>query len=177
MNSPLPTGWRALLSPTGGVVVLCAWQALPPLVNAWRHSPFDRLGWIAFLLWLIPVGAVFLRPRSAGLRTGEDAAAPASLPGRRPALRVLSWIALIIVVLAVVVDMNALRYVALALALGAWMPRRAWAWVWLVLALAWMPALGWLGAGLKASGVNVLRVLLGALAAGLWARQVKKGLN
>ena len=36
------------------VPLFCAWQARD-LINAWRHSPHDRLGWLALLVWLAPV--------------------------------------------------------------------------------------------------------------------------
>lgn len=143
---------------------------MPTLFKAWRHSPFDRFGWLAFLLWLVPLIIPFCCGNT-----------PRQIPEPResvlPPTCALSWIALIIAVLAVIVDVNAMRYVALALALGAWMPRHWLTIVWLVLAIAWMPALGWLGASLKATGLNGLRVLLGAFAAGIWALKMKKGLK
>lgn len=131
-------------------MALCAWQSLPGLVNAWRHSPFDRLGWLAFLLWLAPWMAALHAPN-------RDA----------PMLRRMSWAALPTLVAAALGDLNVLRHMALVLALAASFRPRRLAWTWLVLGVCWMPALGWMGAQLKAPGVIILRLSLGLAAA--WA--------
>ena len=64
-------------------------------------------------------------------------------------------------------DLHVLNYVALALACAAVTPCFPFRGLWLVLALAWMPVLGWLLGSLSGSGVALIRLGLAALAAAI----------
>ena len=67
-------------------------------------------------------------------------------------------------------SLHFLKHCALALASAALAPAFRWRGLWLLLSLAWMPALGWLLAGLPWFGVTLARVGLAALAAWVgWA--------
>lgn len=108
------------------VAGFCAWQA-SDLLAAWRHSPFDRCGWLSFMIWLTPVVIGMIR----GSPTVTDTT-------------LFTWLALIAVLGGRLLDLNALLCGALALSLAGFVPPGTRRIVWLVGALAWMPALGWL---------------------------------
>jgi len=132
------------------VLGFCAWQA-SDLLTAWRHSPFDRWGWLAFGIWLAPTLAAafgFHAPRPTTPRTPR-----------------LAWLALAVGLAGVLTDMHFLKHGALALACAAVTPFCGLGSLWLVLSLAWMPALGWLLGGLSVFGVASTRLALAALAA------------
>ena len=136
------------------IVGLSAWRAFPGLLDAWRHAPYDRLGGIAFLLWIAPLVWRYARsPRPWS--TGHP---------------VWPWVALVLLLGGSLADINAVQYLALAAALTAFQPRHGLTLLWLVTGAAWMPALGWLGAPLGTMGMHGLRLLLGGLALGVgWA--------
>ena len=139
------------------VTLFCAWHAAD-LVHAWRHSPYDRLGWLAMIIWVIP----------AGWAIGRGAHDIYQFK--------LAMISLALALIGVIGDLNFLVYWGLAGALGSlahFRPRAAW--LWLALAGSWMPALGWLGSEtyLGPITVNGLRVALAVLAAVIgWRRLV-----
>ena len=77
------------------IAVYCAFQS-SHLVAAWRHSPFDRWSWIALLIWLAPLGAVWTRT-PAEFRLG----------------RLNHWLlglALLVSLLGTVTSMNAIKF-------------------------------------------------------------------
>ena len=113
------------------------------LAVAWRVSPYDAGGALAFLAWTLPL-FVCRRPPAVGWMLAGLAALG----------------------LAGAAELNVLAHVGLAMILAAWVQpvsqcRRA---IWLVGAVAWMPALGYVLDGWPAAGVFGLRMLL-ALAA------------
>ncbi len=130
------------------VVGYCAWQGAD-LLGAWMQAPFDRLGWLALLIWLAPLGAV-LRARR-------------KLSGN-------VWLlsaALFFSFVGGVAELNVLRYAGLALALSGLLPRPAAPWV--CAAVAWMPALGWFASHSNPAAILPLRLLIaGAGAAAAW---------
>jgi hypothetical protein len=137
------------------VVVFAALQA-HDLVSAWLHSPYDRTGSVAFLLWVVPAAQMLWHYR-----------------GRGPTNRIMILTALVIALTGGICGLNFLNYAALALAFaGRWPMRGAKEAVWLALSLAWMPVLGILGAhaSLPVWVVDVTRLLLG-LAAALLGRR------
>ena len=113
------------------------------LVNAWRHSPPDRLGWLALLVWLAPLA---LRLRS------DRAASSANF--------YLLGMAIGCGLLGKLTEIHFLNHVALALAFGAWM-KFSWCTLpWLLAAVAWMPTFGWLLANFSGGLVFTLRLVL-----------------
>ena len=133
-----------------GVLAFCVWQAAD-LLTAWRNSPFDHLGWLALGFWLVPTLVSAWRFR-------------ARLPKTRRSVY-FAWLGLAVCLAGILTDMHFLKHGALALACAAITPQVRFGSLWLVLALAWMPALGWLLAGLPAFGVAGIRLTLAALAA------------
>ena len=125
-------------------VAWSAWSARD-VAAAWRHAPFDRLGWAAWLIWFLP--ALVFAVRDGAFRTGW-------------------WIAALGGLLAgMMADVNAVKYAAFALAVSALLPERGlWGLVWLAAAVAWMPVLGWsLGAcGASVSVVPAVRLAVAA---------------
>ena len=132
------------------VLGFCAWQA-SDMLNAWRHSPFDRWGWLACAIWLTPTLASalgLLAPRPPTTRAAQ-----------------LAWCALALWLAGVLTDMHCLKHGALALACAAITLPLRFGILWLGLSLAWLPALGWLLGGLSVFGVAAIRLSLAALAA------------
>ncbi len=106
--------------------VACLYVALNArdLLLAWRDSPYDRAGWIAFLVWL--AAAVAARVRSAG----PGPLAPAWGVG--------------VSVLGTIAEVNALEHAGLALVLAALLaPAGMRGWAWTAGALSWAPAFGY----------------------------------
>jgi hypothetical protein len=143
-NAERGLGWLAL--------AWCgAWCA--DLVAAWRFAPYDRLGAVAALAWLV-----------------------ALVVGARNSSRLArGWLAAggLVSFVGVAGELNVAQHGALALVAGAVAGGGLRAWWFLLLALGWMPVLGW---ALRSAGpevVNGLRVLTGVTAAGLawqWSR-------
>lgn len=128
------------------IVCFCAWQASDLLI-AWRHSPYDRLGWVSFAIWLAPPIIGFLR--------SHEGKSHSLLP---------SVVAMFALVLGRVLDLNALHCMALAAALSAFVPTRPWKRLWLSGSVAWMPVLGWLAHDLSANAVSVIRLTTATVA-------------
>ncbi len=126
------------------VAAFCGWQAAG-LLTAWQHSPFDHLGWLSFLIWLAPLGGAW-RERT---------------PCRETAL-ILPMLALGLAVAGRLLELNALNYGALAVALTALLPGAARRSLWLASALAWMPLLGWVARDFPPGAVSMLRLLVAA---------------
>lgn len=131
-------------------VLFCACQC-HDLPNAWAHSPFDHLGWLAFMLWIFPLVLAALSEKirrvSDGLLIG----------------------AAVFSLLGVAADFNLLLHVGLAVSLIAFMPgRRAFFIPWACAAVAWMPVLGWLCSPLGTHSIGLIRIAT-AGAAALWA--------
>ncbi len=127
------------------VIVFCAWAARE-LVNAWRHSPFDRLGWLAFAIWLVPV--VVHESRRNVLKDGIAC----------------SCTGLVMATLGLMAQLNAATYLGLAVAVAGLLPWNRWTVSWLVFSLAWMPLTGWLCANFGGSVTVALRLAGAALA-------------
>lgn len=113
-----------------GAVAICAYAAATSLeiLQAWQHSPYDRTGWIAFLLWI----ALFL-----------VLSAHAPHPHPHPRLPLLVA-ALALAFLGQVGELNALGYAALAVGMAAFPTYSPGIILLLAASLTWMPALGWL---------------------------------
>ena len=90
---------------------------------------------------------------------------PPSQPTRRGLP--LAWLGLLTCLAGMLTDLHVLNYVALALACAAVTPCFPFRGLWLVLALAWMPVLGWLLGSLSGSGVALIRLGLAVLAAAI----------
>lgn len=131
-----------------GYAMFCARAIVP----SWRWTPYDQFGWLAFVIWLVPVWWALRRPPSAaggGLRYSL-AATGALLAGAAS-------------------DINALHHVGLALAVAAFHPP-AGRWVWLVGAAAWMPAAGFVGSrfGVGPEQFGLCRLFVAVVAA-VWS--------
>lgn len=139
-------------TPLVGWAVLAAaiWQSAD-LLEAWRHSPLDRLGWLALGLWLAPVAWAWRRPAPVSEQTSLS----------------LLGAAVAAILAGVLLELHGAAYAALALAISAIArPPRA-AWLWLVLSVSWMPFLSWASRGLPLPGLIALRLALAAAAAGV----------
>lgn len=135
MSATKPFPWLEL-----GVTAFCAVRTTD-LLTAWQHAPLDHLGWIALIVWTIPL---VRRSESSGAWKAASLIA-----------------ALVLAVLATVTDLHVLGHVALACALASW---RLWHWstlLWLITAICWMPAFGW---ALRSLGADIIFFLRLAIA-------------
>jgi hypothetical protein len=130
------------------ILAFAAWRSTE-LLNAWRHSPLDRFGWIAFLLWLTPVAVRFIQP---------------SPPGLHPAAPWFLGASLAASIFGILADFNTAHYVGLSCAvaaLGGWSWRHA---VWFAAAAAWMPAFSWAGQDLPRPALIAARIAATSIA-------------
>lgn len=141
--------WSQLAWPVA-ILVFCAWQAAD-LVVAWRHSPFDRLGWVAFLIWLGPALYDWVRTSST----------------REPALGYL-LAALVLAFAGRLLDINAPRSLALGCALASFVTPTGPRLIWALTAVAWMPVMGWVLRDLPPVAVGGLRCLVALAGAAIW---------
>lgn len=112
-----------LLAPALAIILYCAVSSLP-LFQAWWDSPFEKLSWIAFLVWIAPL--LIHRAQTP------------------------SWIclagALLATLLGTIGSLNTLKYLGLSLSLASFAPM-GWAFpLWLLASITWMPLFGWLSA-------------------------------
>lgn len=157
--NPLPR----LLRVEGAILVFCLWRSAD-LLSAWRNAPYDRWGWLAFALWCLPAVAALVRGHAAW--------------GAARWMACLPWLALALALAGSLGEVNFLAYWGLACALAGWSatganpppaPRLAAVWpagLWLLLAVCWMPVLGWVASSFSPASVAGLRLTLAALAAG-----------
>lgn len=132
-------GWMAL------ALGYCIWQS-QNLLSAWQSSYYDRNGWIAILIWMIPVGLALLNPRH-GRATPRTQA-------------VFLMAALAITCLGQLGSMNVIRNAGLALALVGIAWRSPLHGFWLLAGLSWTPAFGWLASKLSPDHVLPARLIV-----------------
>lgn len=147
MSNPVGVRWLGWLA----LAWCAAWCA--DLIDAWRHAPFDKLGVLAAAGWLAAF-AVAVRQ-------------PAKLAG--------AWLALggLASFVGVAGELNVAQHVALALVGAALVGGKGPGCVLLLLAVGWMPVLGWALRWAGPDATNSVRVLSGLAAAGCawrWSR-------
>ncbi len=146
------------------------------LVNAWLHSPLDRGGWLAWLLWCVPVAWTMVGFRGTAGRRLPGMPAPARSAPPQVRAGFLAG-ALGCAVAASGSDLNVLGHLGLAVALAAWArpPRPGAVWVWLVTAVAWMPVFGWLTGGTFGAALPLVRVVCVAVGAAVAVLPTTRG--
>lgn len=125
------------------VLGYCIFEAYD-VMGAWSSSPLIRWGWAAFLIWIAPAIFYVANVRRRGVP-------------REPTLILLAA-AVLFTLVGTLGDLNASRYLGLALAVSGFLP---WTWamvIWIPSALSWMPAFGWFLRSLPITAVNLLQV-------------------
>ena len=130
------------------VLAFAAWRSAE-LLEAWRHSPLDRFGWLAFLLWSTPAVVQLAQPDSGP----PEPSAPWFLGA--------SLAACLFGIVAVFNTANYLGLACAVAALGGWSWRHA---LWLAAAVTWMPAFSWAGQGLPRPMLVTTRILATGIA-------------
>lgn len=130
------------------------------LFSTWFTNPYDRLGWLAFAVWILPLG---LDEGGAPRAAGSGA--------RRP------WylgLGLLLIAFGDLGRLNAAQYVGLALIVIGFAPRHRRG-LWGLAAIAWMPPLGWVASryGIHPDAAGMVRVVV-AMAACDWAVGVRE---
>jgi len=133
------------------ISLYAAWNARD-LPLAWMHSPYDRMGWLAFLLWLQPLGCFWMCRQVLGAELFKQSGVA------------LFALGLAVSFTGVVVDLNAVKYLGLALSLGGFLPPGPALWAWLGCAAGWMPVIGWTLSLHSTLMVNLIRVVSGLVA-------------
>ena len=123
------------------ILAFAAWQS-HDLLNAWQHSPHDRFGWLALLVWLTPLAVQFVRG-------GKISASP-----------FLMGAAIVSGTLGELTELHFFGHIALALVIAAWFKISWRSLLWLAAAVAWMPVLGWWLAGFSGGAVFTFRLVL-----------------
>lgn len=143
------------------VLTYCGWEA-SALFSNWTSTPSIRWGGAAFILWCLPVIVHQIRSVLNGTSKGCSygllgLAVGATLAGSLGQL-------------------NALRYLGLALALGGLLPYSWPMWIWLPTAASWFPALGWFARYISLTSIHFLQIaiaLMGVVAMGY--AQMRRG--
>jgi hypothetical protein len=145
---------RASLQPAAAgaaISIYAIWNARN-LLAAWLHSPYDRCGSLAFLLWTVPILSLWMTRLLANrARSTRLSSAPFA-------------IALAVSFAGVAADLSALKYLGLAIALSGFLPVQPATFVWLGCAAAWMPAAGWAFSSHGSILVNSMRATIGLAA-------------
>lgn len=126
------------------------------LLPAWLHSPFDRLGWLAFLIWVTPVLLLQARsPKADRLACGG---------------------AVLLLLAGSVAALNALTYAGFALAISAFLPRDRARIFFLATSVSWMPAFSYFLSRLIPSMVAPAHLIIaaGGTAVFLWLTRKKQ---
>jgi exosortase/archaeosortase family protein len=133
------------------VLGYCAWRSAE-LFSTWFTNPYDRLGWLAFSVWTLPL---LLRRRNEGVSTSWI---------QSPAF-VAAGVALVL--LGDIGQLNVSKHAGLALVLAGFAPARGRL-LWAAGAVAWVPALGWFASrfGVSPAYLAAVRVTIAVLAAG-----------
>lgn len=132
------------LVPRLGMVLVCAWLAWPVTFH-WFNSPYDALGPVAFVIWLLSGWSRFELGMAHEVAFTLKAVA-LGLGG-------------------LLTDLNVLFQAALAGVLAGFLRGTLFALIWLFCALSWMPAFGYglskLGLGVEmVNGVRIVVALL-----------------
>ena len=140
---------------TIGIIIClyCAWQSLG-LIQAWMKSPYDRLGWLAFTIWCLPVLIFWFRQRQN----------PNPSPQGNP---LFMGLGLISVFIGSAGSLHALEYIGLSFAIAGLIP---FSWVdilWVGSALSWMPAFGWLSGRFFPECAHIVRILVAIIPTGI----------
>jgi hypothetical protein len=142
------------------ITLYAAWNARN-LVPAWQHSPYDRRGFPAFLLWNVPLASLWIsrlldfqiRNSKLEIRNLHGSVSP-----------VVFAIALVVSFSGAAADLYVLEYLGLAIALAGFLPVRPATLAWLACACAWMPAAGWAFSSYGPVLVNFIRAVIGLAA-------------
>lgn len=124
------------------------------LLQAWTFSPYDAFGWLAFIIWLIPV-PLFLAFYHLSAGT----------PPYQPPLLVL---AISCNLLGMAASLNALNYLGLAFSLAAFLPLRPALALWLACSISWMPAFSWVGSHLFPDHLVPIRLAAAVIGTASW---------
>ena len=124
------------------ICVYCMWQSIN-LLYAWTCSPYDRFGWVSFLIWCAPVFLFWTRQ--------------SKICHISPARPIFLALGLFFAFHGLAGSIHVLQHIGLALAVAGLMPSVRLSLLWLFSSLSWMPALGWLSGRFFPDYVQVVR--------------------
>lgn len=109
-----------------------AWPALAfslwscrDLIVVWRHSPLDRFEWLAFLIWIVPIGLYWRHGRPPAYRS----------------ITVLLGIGLAFTLAGILGETNTARHLGLIAILAAFGSHVRLAPLWWIAGISWIPLL------------------------------------
>ncbi len=131
------------------VLAWCAFECRALPVEWIKHTAYERFGWIALAVWLVPLA---WRPWSRD---------------QRPVAMWPSYVAIALAFIGRVGDNNAVLYLGAAFAATALLPT-GWRWaVWLACATSWMTVFGYLLKDQATAVVATLRIVTAAVGAAI----------
>jgi hypothetical protein len=129
------------------ILLYCLWNSAD-MFKSWVSAPYERFSWLFFLLWLLPLIYLWILKS-----TGKWA-------GGLPVNNFFLWAALIITLLGILGNINAVIYVGLAFSMASFMPWGPFLLIWLAGSISWMPAFGWIGSHYFPGFVFLFRLLI-----------------
>ncbi len=133
------------------ICVYCMWQALD-LLQAWAYSPYDRLGWAAFIIWCVPV--LFFWSRQTRI--------PLPAPPGRP---FFLGMGIFFSFYGTAGSLHVLNHIGLAFSIAGLMPSLKWEILWIASSLSWMPTLGWICGRFFPELIQISRFLISTIPA------------
>ncbi len=133
------------------VFAYCLWHA-HPLIQAWQKNPSDRFGWLALLIWMLPIAYDRFHHRAHP----------------KEANTLLLALGLSLSFFGEMGSLNALKYAGLALSFASFTatitPAHA---LWLLSSIGWMPLMGWAGSHWFPGSILPVRLMIALTGAGI----------
>jgi len=123
----------------------CVWHSAD-LLGAWSSNSAERIAWVSFCVWVLPV-----------LPLKRFASSRGDAPQN-----VLLGVAVLLTFLGQLTWLNCLQHLGLALAVVGWKQPIVGQRLWIISSALWMPAVGWLSSGTLGGSEALARVILSA---------------
>jgi hypothetical protein len=133
------------------IIIYCGWNA-SDLVTLGKIARLDRLDWIFFLIWFIPIPFYWFFAD----------------PNHKEGFSKNNFLlitAIAISLLGLLGSLHVMTHFALAMAFTALIPWFWQKWIWIACAISWMPSIAWLGAHFFLEYLWIVRFLLSVTSA------------
>jgi hypothetical protein len=125
---------------------------------SWLHTPSERLSWLTFAIWLLPVVISFFKERQQNTNHFPNF--------------LLAIISIVLVLFSIITSLNTAAYLGLAFSFAAIIPWSLSNIFWLVGSISWMPAFGWFLTtsmpGTSNQTIQVMRIIISSLCTISW---------
>lgn len=141
------------------ICIYCVLNSLN-LVETWINSRADRIGALAFILWITPVILFWIR------QFKQD-----NLIKDRP---ILLAIGLFCSFNGMAGSLHVLEHIGLAFTISALLPSSRLHPVWLASSIAWLPAFSWIGGRFFPEYLTIARIVIATLPASFIVHSVQR---